>query len=1185
MITSSKRARRVTAGATAAALLVGAGVLGAQGAVAAPGDAEPVVVTIAETTPRADSSVPFSSSGTWLPSSLTSPDGGPSIYTTSAGATATWTLPVEVDGEYTIQAGMPNGASSGNHTRYTVEVNGDSAQLDVNQASFLGGWIDLDSRELAAGELVTVTLEAIAGGSGTNTRVASARLLPVGDDGLPEPVTLPYLEDFTDGLAGWVPVSGSAEVWSAHDGDAPYIHVENLTSSSGSYLRPELPLELPESYVLNTSMRLTEVTTGGTVTLFTDLLSPYSASARHTATQFTALGLKMAQPNSGVAVCTGDMPAAIGDWFQLQVARYDDIIAVRVNGDLVSSIDAAAAGGTFGIGAYKAAADFGGIGIEELTERPADFPAEAGGCGWVPSEGATSAQPVISNQTGYNLGGPMRFTAPLAEDGATFQIVDADEQVLFEGTIAGGIGDFTGFTPATTGPFVIHVQGAAGEGSSWDFGVGANWIERVSYRNAVDFMTEVRCFYGELAGKPLNGTHSFCGKGLGWRDSHQMSYEIPSLVDLYFANPSVIGSITYPDAVYSGLQYPTAEGSPEVARLIAWAAEIYLRGNYNHTLLKEQLATFLWAYPEFSEWIPVELYNDVRDYLFPLWTDPNKNRYPWADFTEHTADLTQVYTQIGTGKGEFPVGHSIVPNLHLWQVAEREGRADANVYLNAGVAQAQWIVDNVDPADPAVTKGQRQAEYHLMTALATLVELVPAEQQPDGIVEFASAWADTAIERSDNMWDFRRYDDERWTIPPFESFSGVLDDPNEPGNLLGFPAAALATVHLLGDDPRTARLTEIAVAQVDNIFGRNPTGRAATYRATREEGFEGLNLGWFSEYQGGVGRLQGASGVFDGGPKNGHYPFHPEIGNIGHTEGWVTFNTAWLRGLAWRAFDATSVEVSAASVPADGTVEVTLRAPLNMDAAGGNAGQVAVTVGDAAAVPVTVTQTGVNALDYTAELDLASLGAVAGDTVTVSYGLGSFERSASLTVTAADDGEPGDGEPGDGEPGDGEPGDGEPGDGEPGDGDDDSTAPSTTPSIVDPADADPADELSDANFRMENGTLIAELGAASAGEWFYAVVHSDPVRLGWFQADATGRVTVPIPAGLPSGAHTLQLYDASGALIAWGGFSLAAGPGGSLGATGVEGVFLMAGLAALALALGCAGLVHSRRRVERRLRE
>ena len=46
--------------------------------------------------------------------------------------------------------------------------------------------------------------------------------------------------------------------------------------------------------------------------------------------------------------------------------------------------------------------------------------------------------------------------------------------------------------------------------------------------------------------------------------------------------------------------------------------------------------------------------------------------------------------------GEFPPGHSIVPNLRMWQVAEREGRADAPQYLDAALAQAQWIVDNVD---------------------------------------------------------------------------------------------------------------------------------------------------------------------------------------------------------------------------------------------------------------------------------------------------------------------------------------------------------------------------------------------------------------------------------------------------------------------------------------------------------
>jgi hypothetical protein len=86
------------------------------------------------------------------------------------------------------------------------------------------------------------------------------------------------------------------------------------------------------------------------------------------------------------------------------------------------------------------------------------------------------------------------------------------------------------------------------------------------------------------------------------------------------------------------------------------------------------------------------------------------------------------------------------------------------------------------------------------------------------------------------------------------------------------------------------------------------------------------------------------------------------------------------------------------------------------------------------------------------------------------------------------------------------------------------------------------------------------------------------VQLGWFQADAAGQVTVPVPAGLPAGVHTLQLYDASGALVAWGQFSVAAAPGDAdLAATGIS-----VGAVALTLLLaGCAiltGLILQRRR-------
>jgi hypothetical protein len=172
--------------------------------------------------------------------------------------------------------------------------------------------------------------------------------------------------------------------------------------------------------------------------------------------------------------------------------------------------------------------------------------------------------------------------------------------------------------------------------------------------------------------------------------------------------------------------------------------------------------------------------------------------------------------------------------------------------------------------------------------------------------------------------------------------------------------------------------------------------------------------------------------------------------------------------------------------------------------------------------------------------------------VPVSYGLGSFTRSASFAV-AAEGEEPGG-------PSEEEP-------------------PTTVPTIVDPADADPSLELDATSFRMVGGKLIADLGASAAGEWFYAVVHSDPVSLGWFRADATGRVTVPVPSGLPAGVHTLQLYDASGALVAWGEFTVAAAPAADpdLAATGVS-----LGAAALAVLLaGCAilaGLLLQRRR-------
>ncbi|GMA91903.1 hypothetical protein [Homoserinibacter gongjuensis] len=1095
----------------------------------------------------------FSTSGSWSSSAVLGPDAAPTVYTTGTGASASWQLTAPADGVYRVEVAVPDAANSDGKAAYRVTGGaGAPVSMVVDQNAARGTWATIGLVDLDAGEDAMLVLTRSGTAGGPNTRAASARLVPDAGTVPPLETGLPFSDAHEDGLADWTAVGTSdLGVWSPGTAEFDYLGVSNAASSSGSYIRPTSPIELPDQYRIALSVKIDS--TAGSVNLLTDLLAPYSTTANNLAVQLAPSEFKIARPNAGTILCKGGSPIVAGEWFQLEVVRAEGITAVYVNSELVAAVEPGLAGGSISLGAYKSVAQFGGIGIEQLSAAPAGHPTTASGCSWTPSTGAGSPQPVIINQTGFDLGGVKRFTAPSALDGETFQVVDADDSVVYEGTIAGQIGDFSDFDPASTGPYRVLLSGEAGDGESYEFGIGANWTERISYLNAIAFMTDVRCFYGALAGQAMNGTDAKCKTGLAWRDSHQLSFEIPTLVDLYLANPSAIGDIRMPEATYSGLQYPLDADAPEVARLISWGAEIYLTGQYDHVLIKEQLASFLWVYPELSEWIPAELYEAVRDYLFPIWSQASYSRYSWYDYTAHTADLLQVYTQVGTGKGEFPPGHSIVPNLRMWQVAEREGRADAPQYLDAALAQAQWIVDNLDVSDPATTKGQRQAEYQLMTALATLALTVPAESVPAGLGAFAQDWADVVIERSDNMWDFRKYSDDRWTIPNFTG-GGSGEDPNETGNLLGFPAAALAASVLIGDADTDARLAEIAQAHVDDVFGRNPTGRAAQYRIHDPElAFEGLDLGWFSEYQGGNGLLQGSHGVFDGSPKNGHYPFNPGVSNIGHTEGWVTFNTAWLEALAWRAFTATAVSLGAVSAPADGSVGVVLRAPLNMDAAGGNTGEVRVSVNDGAPTPVTVTQTGANALDYTADLDLAALGAVQGDVVTVSYGLGPFERSASVTVTAAGtDPDPG------ADPGE-EP-------------------PTTTPTVVDPEDADPSLELAATHFELVNGELIAQLGSAAADQWFYAVVHSTPVQLGWFRADAAGQVTVPVPAGLPAGVHTLQLYDASGALVAWGQFSVAAAPGSAdLAATGVS-----VGAVALTLLLaGCAiltGLILQRRR-------
>ena len=210
---------------------------------------------------------------------------------------------------------------------------------------------------------------------------------------------------------------------------------------------------------------------------------------------------------------------------------------------------------------------------------------------------------------------------------------------------------------------------------------------------------------------------------------------------------------------------------------------------------------------------------------------------------------------------------------------------------------------------------------------------------------------------------------------------------NEPGNVVGLPASLLAARSVVRDAATRARLTELVSSHFDAMFGRNPAGRHFSYDAPRE--IEGVEHGWYSFYKGGIGQLEHARFVIDGSPKNQHFPYHPEVGNVGWTEGWVTFNTAFNVSLAYLAHAETSLTLRREG----DDVIVQLTAPLNFDYAKIETAEVFVTVGSAPAVALAVTEDSVNARAFSGRLRAPRTTAT---TVEASYGFGYLAHRATL---------------------------------------------------------------------------------------------------------------------------------------------------------------------------------------------
>lgn len=607
---------------------------------------------------------------------------------------------------------------------------------------------------------------------------------------------------------------------------------------------------------------------------------------------------------------------------------------------------------------------------------------------------ATEVKKILVNQSGYNLGRPKGFAAPNLADKSSFEIIQAkDRKILYSGIIENGKGYFSNFNPISSEEFII----VSGQEESFPFRIGPYWLERVTYRNMVDFMIGARHYVGttELI-RPLS---------FEWRDGDFFNWALQGMVAMYLANPvafermdktvTYIANSDFPSE-YKGLWgrlEPYQKDAPDIIKLIHWDADVKISQGLEHEMQKAELAHFLYAWPYLKQWLPQQNFDIIYDYLTGIWEKPTVKPSSTSQYDlspEH--DLLALKTQMGTTKGEMPPGYAVIPNLMMYEVAKARGEKDAEKYFDAAYRQMEWMIQHLDWQDPIVTKGQRMSEHMTMRAFAYFQQNFP-EKAPKGIKQKVKDWAEVVISRSDNFWDFRKYSDNEDWVPP---------SWNETGNILGFPAALFAAMSLLEDSSLLERLEVLAWSHFDNAFGKNPVGRHFAHKGPEE--IEGVDLGWYNAHKGGIGLLEEVKFVFDGSPKSFHYPNNPEVGNLGWTEGWVQFNTAFNMSMAYLANHYTNLQIDKIS---KNEIEIRLEAPVNLDSKNGELVPVQLQIGSGKSISIYLTYESApsNILKGVLRISKSklkygkeTLEFQKGESIHVSYGLGYFRKEVSLNL-------------------------------------------------------------------------------------------------------------------------------------------------------------------------------------------
>lgn len=610
-----------------------------------------------------------------------------------------------------------------------------------------------------------------------------------------------------------------------------------------------------------------------------------------------------------------------------------------------------------------------------------------------------SSIPIV-NQAGYNLGEAKRFVSYGAPDGTGFEVLSKNrDRIEFRGTIQGYAGDFTAFDPKdATGEYIIRVPGY---GQSHPFWIADHLMEKLSSRLAYQFFIDVRG-----SDNPVYSNEAEVPGGGPSRDGGAYTLETLYEVLLYASNPALF------DQWHDDFKDPQV---PDLIKLILWHAEFafhhrdyngptggrpYFLGHpgeklqtYDYQNTLDHLAAVCAAWHSFLKpYLPEDQYQRYRRACLDNWAEYERNkvvRY-YVKSSKWVDAGWQEFNEMGN-----VFGQAVFRNLMMYLCEKQEENGDPERFMAYAGMAARDMIDNWDFDNPRHMWWIRNGEHITPQALAFFLMVAP-DRVPHGTREKLDAWAAHMKAKTDNFWHYRKHNENEWAHPRTK----------ELGNT-GLGGSMFAVAQLL-DDPF---LRAIGWSQVNQVFGMNPAqahyGNKSKERVDIGGYWDGVENGWPYAHPHGLGELELVRGTLDGTPLDNMFPYNPvpniDGANFAYaTEGWAVSNRAWMSTVIFSTLGSHHLNIfNSDGEPIGGeakqgqTIEIELRAALNMDWYKRENGWVLVQVNDEDPKKVEMAETAANSGLFKTKLRLDQ---ASNSNVRISYGFLGFEKDVKFMV-------------------------------------------------------------------------------------------------------------------------------------------------------------------------------------------